>query len=43
MLLEEINFSYSKDYIHMERFVNKGSPSGKTDKFNTEYALRKSL
>jgi hypothetical protein len=35
MLLDEINFTSSKDYIHMERFVNKGSPSGNTEKYNT--------
>lgn len=28
MLLEKINFNSSQDYLHMERYVNAGSPSG---------------
>ncbi|RYE38505.1 MAG: hypothetical protein EOP48_26985, partial [Sphingobacteriales bacterium] len=31
MILEDINFDSHKDFIHMERYVNIGSPSGFTE------------
>ena len=40
MLLDEINFNSSKDYIHMERYVNGESPSGNTSKYNTSPETR---
>lgn len=35
MILENINFESAEDYIYLERYVNCGSPSGFTDKYNT--------
>lgn len=35
MILENINFDSSSDYIYLERYVNNGSPSGFDEKFPT--------
>jgi hypothetical protein len=35
MFLKNINFNSSQDYLHMERYINVGSPSGFTDKYTT--------
>lgn len=35
MILENINLDSFKDYLHMERYVNRGSPSGFTEKYTT--------
>lgn len=40
MLLDEIDFTSSKDYIYMERYVNDESPSGNTSKYNTSLETR---
>ena len=35
MLIENIDFNSVKDYLHLERYVNNGSPSGFTEKYTT--------
>ena len=40
MLLKNIDFSSSKDYLHMERYVNGGSPSGFTGIYSTSEDTR---
>lgn len=35
MILENMDFDSFKDYLHMERYVNTGSPSGFTEKYTT--------
>jgi len=35
MRLKNLNFDSSQDYLYLERYVNCGSPSGFTDKYNT--------
>lgn len=35
MILEKIHFDSLEDYNYLERYVNCGSPSGFTDKYNT--------
>ncbi len=37
MKLENINFDSSSDFLHLERFVNDGSPSGFTDTYTTSF------
>lgn len=40
MLLETINVDPRKAYVHMERYVNNGSPSGFSEKYTTSLQTR---
>lgn len=37
MILENINFNSSTDFLYLERYVNDGSPSGFTDTYTTSF------
>ena len=37
MILENIRFNNTQDFLHLERYVNQGSPSGFTDIYTTSF------